>query len=187
MYDSPIGTIWKFETARFRVEVEARSDWDCDLSWDGDGSTRESLESGDLVAFQAVATVFLDGVEVGSDSLGGCIYSDIDAFRDHIGIGEQATRERVSRDIRKVEGRFKSRAAYLRQRRDAGTMTRAQFARDMQRARDITVESRRLAMRELRSAGKVGSYFRDMVSSAIDMARATLSEQVEPPKMRATA
>lgn len=78
-------TFWTFETARFRITLEALPEYDLDLSWDDDGSTREGLESGLYVAFVAKVAVYLDGQEVGADYLGGCIYESVEAFRDHIG------------------------------------------------------------------------------------------------------
>jgi len=59
---------------------------DLDLSWDGDGSMREELNNGNLIAFCAHAQVIFDGEEIADDYLGQCIYKSIEEFRDHIGI-----------------------------------------------------------------------------------------------------
>lgn len=81
--------IREFRTARFVIRVEALPDDDLDLSWDGDGSTAEALNNGELIAFCAHATVFVDGHEVADDYLGGCIYKSLDDFMDHRAVGAQ--------------------------------------------------------------------------------------------------
>jgi hypothetical protein len=77
--------VWVFKTARFRVALEVFPDDDLDLSWDDDGSIREGLENGHYVAFVAKVAVYLDGHEIGSDYLGGCVYESVEQFRDHVG------------------------------------------------------------------------------------------------------
>lgn len=69
---------WSFETARFCVALHIHEDPDMDLSWDEDGSAREGIESGKYVAFMAEIRVTLDGREVASDYLGGCIYNSVE-------------------------------------------------------------------------------------------------------------
>lgn len=74
MYARP-ETAWEFKTARFRVCLEIRQD--LDYRYDGDdenGETQAGLDAGDFVAFDSLVRVFLDGVEVSSDSLGGSVY-----------------------------------------------------------------------------------------------------------------
>lgn len=80
-----LATIRVFETANFRVEVDALEDFDTDLSFDEDGSIRAGLESGSLVAFTARAQVIHKetGAVLASDFLGGCIYQSIEEFEDH--------------------------------------------------------------------------------------------------------
>lgn len=78
--------IWEFKTARFTVSFEAGPEYDLDLSWDETGETREGLESGRYIAFVAKVAVYLDGLEIGQDYLGGCIYENAEQFRDHLGI-----------------------------------------------------------------------------------------------------
>lgn len=78
-----LGTIRKFNTARFTVIVDAIEDYDVDLSFDDTGEVLKKLESGELVSFTARARVLLDGNEIASDYLGGCIYSDLQEFQDH--------------------------------------------------------------------------------------------------------
>jgi hypothetical protein len=73
---------WKLK--RFTVRVEALPDDDLDLSFDESGEVREQLESGTLVAFCVKTSVRLDGMELSSDYLGGCIYPSPAAFNDHI-------------------------------------------------------------------------------------------------------
>jgi hypothetical protein len=72
--------IWTFKTARFAVYLEVCPDHDLDLSWDDDGSAREGLERGTLVAFVASVVVYLDGTEVAREALGGCIYGSAKEF-----------------------------------------------------------------------------------------------------------
>jgi hypothetical protein len=73
--------IWSFNTAQFRVDFDVAEDCDLDLSWDDDGSTREGLESGKYVAFQArVAVLDNDGDIIGTDYLGNCIYESAQEF-----------------------------------------------------------------------------------------------------------
>lgn len=85
-YEHVIGTIREFSTPNFRVIVDAIEEGDLDLSWDDDGSTREGLQSGELVAFVARARVIHrpTGAELASDYLGGCIYKSLDDFADHV-------------------------------------------------------------------------------------------------------
>ena len=83
-----IGTIREFKTKNFRVVVDADYDYDTDLSFDDTGEVRGKLESGEYVAFQVKAAVYMNGAEVGVDYLGGCIYSDISEFQDHRACGK---------------------------------------------------------------------------------------------------
>ena len=46
----------------------------------------EELESGELGNYIVDAKVYCLGAEIGSASLGGCIYADISTFMDHVGI-----------------------------------------------------------------------------------------------------
>lgn len=78
-----IGTIRTFKTNRFSVVVDALYDDDVDLSFDDTGELLEKLQSGEYTAFAVRARVLLDGSEVASDYLGGCIYADIAEFQDH--------------------------------------------------------------------------------------------------------
>lgn len=72
--------IWSFKTAQFRVDFDVTEDDDLDLSWDDDGSTRASLESGNCVAFVARVAVYHNGRLVSGDMLGGCIYKNVQEF-----------------------------------------------------------------------------------------------------------
>lgn len=87
-----IGTIREFKTRNFRVIVDAIEDFAPDLSWDGDGSVREGLESGRFIVFTARARVFLNGSELSSDYLGECIYESLEAFADHKEVGRENAR-----------------------------------------------------------------------------------------------
>jgi hypothetical protein len=84
----PLATIKEWNLKRFRVSVEAYPESDLDLSWDEDGTTKAGLDDGSLVAFCVKASVFLDGLEVGTDYLGNCVYESYEAFNDHIACAE---------------------------------------------------------------------------------------------------
>lgn len=71
------------------MAVDAYAEDVLDLSWDDDGSVRKGLESGELIGFCVEATVYYNGNEVASDTLGGCIYKSIEEFQDHRECGKQ--------------------------------------------------------------------------------------------------
>lgn len=91
-------TVWVFQTKNFRVEYAVAPDYDLDLSWDEDGSTREGLERGDLYAFVAhVKIVHLPtGAILGEDYLGSCIYKNAQEFMDHRQCGAENRRLRAT-------------------------------------------------------------------------------------------
>jgi hypothetical protein len=163
-----IGNIRTFETANFRVSVDAEYDFDTDLSFDETGKTREQLESGELIAFQVAVTVTHkdSGMELGTDYLGGCIYKSIDAFQDHRECG-RANRRWLRRD-----GRFQ---IYRKNRPYVNCLSRS----DKLKKRGFATESRAEAWArantkeeyQIMPAGKCGSYFKDMISNAIAEAR----------------
>jgi hypothetical protein len=167
--ENKIGTIRTFETPNFRVVVDAIEDFDVDLSWDEDGSTRAGLESGNLIAFCARARVFLKSSpwqELAADYLGGCIYKSLAEFADHRECGI-ANRKRIER-----EGRFqiyrKARphehclsASDKLKKRGFATRERAEVW-----ARQNATEPY-----EIFEAGKCGSYFAGMISESIKEAR----------------
>jgi hypothetical protein len=82
-------TIWSFRTARFAVHFAAAPDDDLDLSFDDTGEVRQKLQDGFYCAFVARVTVELDGNEIATDYLGGCIYENPSDFIDHRGIKRQ--------------------------------------------------------------------------------------------------
>lgn len=90
-----IGTIRKFETRNFSIVIDAVEDYDVDLSWDETGEVREKLESGEFQSFTVRAIAYLNGAEVASDYLGGCIYGDISEFQDHRQCGAQTRKLRA--------------------------------------------------------------------------------------------
>lgn len=67
--------VWTFELGRvlvaLHVEQEQNYQYDGD---DEDGETQAKLDAGEYVAFWSRVTVAVDGVEIGSDSLGGSVY-----------------------------------------------------------------------------------------------------------------
>lgn len=81
----PLAEIWRFETERFVVIVDALEEADWDMSWDETGDIEREVRSGHLVVFCARARVLLDGREIAADYLGQCIYDKPADFRDHIG------------------------------------------------------------------------------------------------------
>ena len=92
MSTQSLGTIREFRTKNFHVVVDAVEEYDLDLSWDEDGETRKGLESGKYIAFCARVRVFFNGLEVGSDYLGNCIYESLEAFADHRAVGAENAR-----------------------------------------------------------------------------------------------
>ncbi len=89
-----IGNIRTFETANFKVSIDAEYDYDTDLSFDDTGEVQRKLENGEFLAFQVAVTVTHKptSTELGADYLGGCIYESIEAFMDHRECGK-ANRE----------------------------------------------------------------------------------------------
>ena len=83
-------TIWRFETPNFTVTVTAETEHDLDLSWDDSGETADKLDSGELCAFCAKASVRFRGAEIGADYLGNCIYAAPEEFRDHLGLAAKS-------------------------------------------------------------------------------------------------
>jgi hypothetical protein len=78
--------VWKFETARFTVALEIEPEdmdpADC-FQFQED---IDAVRNGEVEWFQARVAVYLDGVLVGWDSLGGCAYRSVAEFYDgHIG------------------------------------------------------------------------------------------------------
>ena len=84
-----LGTIRDFKTRNFTVRVTAQEDDALDLSFDDDGSVREAIDRGELIAFCAKAAVYYRGNELATDYLGGCIYRSLDEFMDHRECGKQ--------------------------------------------------------------------------------------------------
>ncbi len=165
-----IGNIRTFETSNFRVTVDAEYDYDTDLSFDDTGKVREQLESGELIAFQVAVTVThkSTGMELGSDYLGGCIYKDIEAFQDHRECG-RANRRWLRRD-----GRFQ---IYRKARKyehclsQSDKLKKRGFA-TMERA-EAWARAHATEAYEIKPAGQCGSYFKDMIATAIAEARKT--------------
>ena len=84
-----LGTIREFKTRNFTVRVTAQEEDNLDLSFDDDGSVREAIDKGDLIAFCVKAAVYYRGNELATDYLGGCIYKSIADFMDHRECGKQ--------------------------------------------------------------------------------------------------
>src|SRR6266404_1369086 len=166
-----IGTIRECKTQNFHVVVDAVEEFDLDLSWDENGSTRRGLENGTLIAFCARARVFLRGKEIASDYLGGCIYKSLEDFADHKECGKQ-NRETIRR-----EGRFQ---IYRKARPYPSCLS----ASDKLKKRGFATRERAEAWAqantkeayEIFETGKCGSYFADMVATVCEEARKAVAE-----------
>jgi hypothetical protein len=171
MPTSKIGTIREFKTQNFHVVVDAVEEFDLDLSWDEDGSTREGLENGSLIAFCARARVFFRGMEIASDYLGGCIYKSLEDFEDHRECGKQ------NRATIRREGRFQ---IYRKARPYPSCLS----ASDKLKKRGFATRERaevwaRANAREdweVFETGKCGSYFAGMVSEVCKEARKAIAD-----------
>jgi hypothetical protein len=172
MANQSLGTIREFKTKNFRVLVDAIEDWDVDLSFDETGETERRLENGTLISFAARARVFFrpTGQELGRDYLGGCIYESLDAFQDHRECGLQ-NRRRL-----KQEGHFQ---IYRKNRPYESCLS----ASDKLKKRGLATREKAIAWAqanateawEVFETGKCGSYFADMISTAITRARKALA------------
>lgn len=73
-------TVWSFETARLKVALEIEpEDMDPADSFEFPEDI-EAVRSGEVAWFQASVVVYVDGLEVGRDSLGGCAYKTVEEF-----------------------------------------------------------------------------------------------------------
>lgn len=175
-----IGNIRTFETQNFRVSVDAEYDDYIDLSFDDSGEVKEKLDIGSLIAFQVAVTVTHKpiGMELGADYLGGCIYESIEAFQDHRQCGV-ANRKNLRR-----EGRFQ---IYRRDRKYPSCLTR----KDKLKKRGFATREKAEAWArenasvpfEVFETGRCGSYFKDMIHTAIAEARKKVAG-MEVPKLR---
>lgn len=171
MSTAKIGTIREFKTENFHVVIDAIEEFDLDLSWDEDGSTRRGLEDGTYIAFCARARVFLRGLEIASDYLGGCVYKSLEDFEDHRECAAQ------NRKMIKRYGRFQ---IYRKARPYESCLSNS----DKLRKRGFATRERAQQWAEQHASepfeifetGKCGSYFAGMVSEVIKQARKELAE-----------
>lgn len=66
---------WEFKTARFKVKLVI--EYELGYRYDGDdpdGEVQAKLDSGEYVAFTSDVLVYLNGVEIGLDTLCGSVY-----------------------------------------------------------------------------------------------------------------
>lgn len=66
---------WSFTTDRFSVVLRIEPDYG--YVYDGDdedGETQAKLDSGEYVAFDSDVCVYIDGVEIARETLGGSVY-----------------------------------------------------------------------------------------------------------------
>jgi hypothetical protein len=166
------GTIIReFETEHFHVIADAVEEVDLDLSWDENGSTRDGLENGSLVAFCARVRVILKDTDqvVGHDYLGNCIYKSLSDFEDHRACGLQ-NRKRIKQD-----GRFQ---IYRKNRPYQHCLSNS----DKLKPRGLATREKAEQWAKLNAkeeyevfeTGKCGSYFAGMIGEAIKEARAYL-------------
>lgn len=67
---------WSFNTKRFNVSLIVQQDYHYQYDGDDeDGETQAKLDSGEYIAFDSTVIITIDGVEIGSDSLGGSVYA----------------------------------------------------------------------------------------------------------------
>jgi hypothetical protein len=83
-----LGTIREFKTKNFTVIVDAIED-DCgidDLHSEPEAQQEiiDNLNSGKWIQFTARARVLYHGNTIASDYLGGCVYTSLEEFADHI-------------------------------------------------------------------------------------------------------
>ncbi len=171
MPHSKIGTIREFKTQNFHVVVDAVEEFDLDLSWDENGSTREGLENGSLIAFCARARVFFRGLEIASDYLGGCIYKSLADFEDHRECGKQ------NRATIRREGRFqvyRKARPYQNCLSPKDKLKKRGFA-TRERA-EVWAKANAKEAYEIFETGKCGSYFADMVSEVCKEARKAIAD-----------
>jgi len=165
-----IGAIREFKTQNFHVVVDAIEEFDLDLSWDETGETRKGLEDGSLIGFCARARVFLRGLEVASDYLGGCIYKDLDAFQDH---RECAA---YNRKLIRRYGRFQ---IYRKARPHEHSLSNSDKLRPRGFATRATAQAWADAHAkepfDIFETGRCGSYFANMVKSVCREARKEVS------------
>lgn len=67
---------WQFRTKRFRVALEVNPEHG--YRYDGDdesGEIQAKLDSGEYVAFESAVVVYLDGIEIAANYLGGSVYA----------------------------------------------------------------------------------------------------------------
>jgi hypothetical protein len=163
-----IGNIRTFETENFKVSIDADYDYDTDLSFDDTGEVRRKLENGDFIAFQVSCTVTHKptGTELGADYLGGCIFKSIEEFQDHRACGRQ-NRRRIRR-----EGKWQ---IYRKNRPYESCLSRKDKLRKRGFATKERAESWAAANTtepyQIFESGTCGSYFADMIHSAIAEAR----------------
>lgn len=91
MYYSDEETMWEFNTKNFKVVASVSPDPDVDTSFDETDETNQKLASGEWIAFQTAVRVYWNGVEIGTDYLGGSIYANPhDFFKEHIGLAAKS-------------------------------------------------------------------------------------------------
>lgn len=179
--------MWRFETARFAVVWTTTPSEGIDLSWDETGEVAEQINDGTLECFDSKVAVYLDGEEIAADYLGQSIYYYPAEFRDHIGISRRASWDRSTKETRAAKADFRQRVTYLQGKRQRGEISRRYYENSMANARaEIrkSAERRKVALQMWKSGATCGSYFSDMVRTAIAEARQHIAE-LDLPRMRA--
>lgn len=78
--------IRKFTLRNFTVIVEAMPEHEVSMYFDDTGEIERQIESGELEAFSVKVSVLMNGAEIATDYLGGCIYRSPAEFMDHKGL-----------------------------------------------------------------------------------------------------
>lgn len=69
--------VWSFSTARFMVTLCVERDYHFEYDGeDEDGEIARQLRTGELIAFDGLVRVYLDGAVIASDSLCGSVYHE---------------------------------------------------------------------------------------------------------------
>lgn len=178
MANRSLGTIREFKTRHFRVIVDAIEESDLDLSFDDSGETARQLDNGSLIAFCARVRVLTDGLEIGSDYLGNCIYKSLADFEDHRECGRQ------NRRMIKQQGRYQ---IYRKNRPYQSCLSSSDKLKKRglatKQKAEVWAKEHATEPYEIFETGRCGSYFAGMIHEAIKQARKTLAD-LQSTKLR---
>lgn len=152
---------WSFNTDRFKVAAIACDDDSPDLSTCTEGEL-ERINNGSLCVFGVVVRVTdrATGDVLGEDSLWGNIYETCESFIDHRGIRPGALKDAL-------------RFSILWLCKHGATQPRGRFFANLDSINRAYQHLVQLSRPNVVS----GSYFSDMVRSAVEQARATIAKR----------